>query len=193
MADKRALVILAEGAEEMEVTITVDVLRRAGVEVVLAGLEGEAPVVCSRRMRLVPDMALESALARAASDGRPFDVVILPGGMEGTQRLASSPRVAALLGEREAAGQLVGAICAAPMALQVHGVFAGRRMTSHSAVQETVAGHGRFLALPVVEDGNLITSRGPGTAFAFALALAARLVGPETAAALRAPMMLDDA
>jgi protein DJ-1 len=182
-AAKRALVILATGAEEMEVTITVDVLRRGGIEVVLAGLDGDEPVTCSRRVRLVPDIALAQAQG-------PFDVVVLPGGLEGTERLAASTQVGELLRSREASGELVAAICAAPLALQKHGVFGGRAMTCHPGVEAIVKLHGVASPGTVVDDGNLVTSRGPGTAFEFALALVARLVGPERAAAVRAPMML---
>lgn len=184
MEKRRALVVLAEGAEEMEATIVVDVLRRAGVEVVLASLGADAaPVVCSRGVRLVPDATLKDA-------GGPFDALVLPGGAEGARRLGGSAAVGALLRERERTGGLVGAICAAPRALQDHGVFAGRRMTCHPSVRDVVSAHGTHVDAPVVEDGNLVTSQGPGTAFAFALALVARLAGPAKAAEVRGPLAL---
>jgi protein DJ-1 len=185
MSDRspRALVVLAEGAEEMEVTITVDVLRRAEIEVVLGGLDGDAAVTCSRKVRIVPDAPLDAA-------GGEFDVVILPGGVEGTRRLAESASVGKLLREREQGGQLVAAICAAPMALARHGVFAGRRMTSHPSVTEIVAAHGKASEETVVDDGSLVTSRGPGTAFAFALHLVARLCGEAKAREVREGMLL---
>ena len=178
----RALVVLAEGAEEMEAIITVDVLRRAGVEVVLAGLDGAGPVTCSRKVRVVPD----GALAGCSGD---FDVLVLPGGAEGARRLAESPEVGRLLREREQRGALVAAICAAPMALARHGVFAGRRTTSHPSVKEIVAAHGTLVEEPVVDDGNLVTSRGPGTAFLFALHLVERLCGAEKAREVKEPMV----
>jgi protein DJ-1 len=185
MSDRspRALVVLAEGAEEMEATITVDVLRRAGVEVVLAGLDGPDAVRCSRKVRIVPDAALSAA-------GDDFDVLVLPGGADGARRLAESPEVGRLLREREQRGALVAAICAAPMALARHGAFAGRRMTSHPSVTEIVAAHGQASEETVVDDGSLVTSRGPGTAFAFALHLVARLCGEAKAREVREPMML---
>lgn len=179
----RGLVLLAEGAEEMETTITVDVLRRGEVEVVLAGLEGADPVTCSRGVRLVPDRALSEV------EGE-FDVIALPGGAGGAERLAEAAAVGRLLRAQEAAGRTIAAICAAPIALVAHGVCAGRRLTSHPSVRERVASHGIYVEDPVVEDGPLVTSRGPGTAFAFALALVRRLSGSERAAAVRQPMML---
>lgn len=178
----RVLVLLAPGAEEMEVTITVDVLRRAGVDVVVAGLEGPEPVVCSRQLRIVPDVALAEATGT-------FDLVVLPGGAEGARRLAASEAVGRLLREREAEGSLVGAICAAPIALEKHGVFAGRRMTCHPVVRDLVFRHGQGVSEPVVEDGNLVTSPGPGATFEFALALVRRLCGDDKAREIRAPMM----
>lgn len=164
-------------------TITVDVLRRGDIEVVLAGLEGPDPVTCSRGVRLVPDRAL------ADVEGE-FDVVALPGGAGGARRLAEAPAVGRLLRAHEAAGRTIAAICAAPIALAAHGVCAGRRFTSHPSVRDQVASHGVYVEEPVVEDGPLVTSRGPGTAFAFALALVARLRGSESAEAVRRPMML---
>ncbi|CAN96376.1 hypothetical protein sce6209 [Sorangium cellulosum So ce56] len=185
MKTPRALVILAEGAEEMETTIIVDVLRRAEVEVVLAGLDGPGPVRCSRGVRLVPDADLSAVTGD-------FDVVVLPGGKGGADRLASSPAVGERLHAQAQAGRVVAAICAAPIALAAHGLFQGRRMACHPSVNDVVSAHGELLASPVVEDGLLVTSQGPGTAMAFALALVARLRGEEIAAKVRAPMMLTD-
>lgn len=179
----RALVILAEGAEEMEATITVDVLRRAEVEVVLAGLDGLDPVRCSRGLRIVPDTSL------AGVSGE-FDVVVLPGGKGGADRLAGSAAVGELLQTQVAEGRTVAAICAAPIALAAHGVFKGSEMTCHPSVKDVVGAHGRLIEGAVVHDGQLVTSQGPGTAFAFALALVERLVGPEAAQKVRGPMML---
>jgi DJ-1 family protein len=184
MKTARALVILAEGAEEMEATIVIDVLRRAEVEVVVAGLDGGEPVRCSRGVRIVPDAPL------AAVDAGAFDVIVLPGGKGGADRLAGSPAVGERLRAQAAASRLVAAICAAPITLAAHGVFKGKRMACHPSVDDVVAAHGELIASPVVEDGQLVTSQGPGTAFAFALALVTRLCGAEVEAQVRAPMML---
>ena len=183
MTTPRVLVLLAEGAEEMEATITVDLLRRAGIEVVVAGLDGPGPVVCSRKVKIVPDVALADAKG-------PFDVVERPGGAEGARRLAASADVGRLLRERERAGETVAAICAAPTAFAAHRVFAGRAMTCYPSVEGAVAGHGRLEAVRVVEDGSLVTSQGPGTSFEFALALIRKLLGEEAAAKVRAPLVM---
>jgi protein DJ-1 len=183
MAEPRVLVILAAGAEEMEVAIVVDVLRRAKVEVVLAGLDGVESVQCSRQLMIKPDLALADATGV-------FDALVLPGGAPGAKRLATSAAVGQLLKEFETTGRLVGAICAAPTALQAHRVFTGRRLTSYPSFHAELAAHGKVEDARVVQDGNLITSQGPGTAFEFALAIVARLQGEERAAQVEGPLLL---
>ncbi len=184
-AKKRVLVILAGGAEEMEAVIPIDVLRRAGVHVDVAGLDGPGVVTCSREVRIAPDLALD-----AATGG--YDAVVLPGGAAGAQKLAESERVGALLERAEREGKVVGAICAAPFALAQHGVFAGKRMTCHPSVHAIVSAHASLALGKVVEDGMLITSPGPGAAFDFALALVEKLVGAEVASEVASGMLLED-
>lgn len=135
---KRALVVLAEGAEEMEVVITTDVLRRAGVQVTLAGLDSSQPVKCSRGVVIVPD----TSLAKAVEEG-PHDVVVLPGGGGGAKRLSSSEKVKELLREAEAEQRVVAAVCAGPTALVAHGVAVGKEITSHPSVKQ-VSGASAF-------------------------------------------------
>lgn len=185
--DKSALVILAEGAEEMEVTIVVDVLRRAGVQVTLAGLAGDGAVTCSRNLRLLPDCALSSVVERV--NRREFDVLVLPGGLGGSERLAASALVGQLLRTQAEAGATVAAICAAPIALAAHGLARGERITSHPSVRGRLAADYDVVDEVVVESGQWVTSRGPGTAFDFALALVARLGGSALADQVRAPMV----
>ncbi len=186
MADgkKRALVVLAEGAEEMEVVVVVDVLRRAGVEVDLAGLDGPGVVTCSRSVRLAPDVALEHCVG-------PYDAMILPGGAEGATRLGGSERLGHMLRSAEARGEVVGAICAAPLALAKHGVFAGRTMTCHPSVQDLVSTHANLVGRKVVVDGALITAPGPAMAFDFAIALVERVVGMPKANEVARQLLLE--
>lgn len=165
-------------------TILVDVLRRAGVEVVLAGIDGEGPVRCSRRVVLMPDRAL------AGCAGEAFDAVLLPGGAEGARRLAESELVGRIVRAQAAAGRLVGAICAAPAAFAAFGVGVGVAMTCHPSVRDAVAAHAHHRDARVVSDGVFLTSQGPGTAFEFALAVVARLLPDLDIAALAGPMLL---
>jgi 4-methyl-5(b-hydroxyethyl)-thiazole monophosphate biosynthesis len=160
----RVLIPLADGVEEMEAVIIADVLRRAGWQVVLAGIAGPDPVVGSRGVRLIPDAAFgDENLAT-------FDMLVLPGGGPGTQTLCRTEEVLDAVRDFTAAGKTVGAICAAPLVLHAAGVIAGRTVTCFPGVGPQLKG-ARVLADRVVIDGQLVTSQGPGTAMAFALAL----------------------
>ena len=104
--------------------------------------------------------------------------------------MAASAVVQALLKEQAGAGRLVAAICAAPLALMAAGVGKGSRLTSHPAVEGQIAAHGRYSAERVVVDGKLVTSRGPGTTFEFALKLVELIEGPARAAEVAGPLLL---
>ncbi|CAG9794579.1 unnamed protein product [Diatraea saccharalis] len=184
---KTALVILAQGAEEMETVITVDMLRRGGVSVTLAGLDGDGPVLCSRQITLVPNKSLADALA----ENPQYDAVILPGGLEGSDRLSKSSVVGTVLKEHEKAGKIVAAICAAPTAFVSHGVARGKRVTSYPSTKDKITGDYRYVeGERVVVDGNIVTSRGPGTAYWFGLTLIELLTGKEEAAKVEKGMLI---
>ncbi|KAI8517439.1 Protein deglycase DJ-1zDJ-1 [Branchiostoma belcheri] len=170
-----ALVILAEGAEEMETVISVDVMRRGGIKVTLAGLAGTDPVKCSRDVVICPDTSLDEARKHG-----PYDVVVLPGGLGGAKNLAASAKVKEVLQEQEGKGKLVAAVCAGPTALVKHGIGKDKTVTSHPSVQKVMeeAGH-PYTEARVSRDGHIITSRGPGTCFEFALQIVEALRGKE--------------
>lgn len=165
----KVLVPLAQGCEEIEAVTVIDILRRAGITVVSAGLDNQ-PVRASRGVMLVPDTTLDAVLHDS------FEMIVLPGGQPGTDNLMADKRIIALLQKMAQQGKDVAAICAAPSVLASAGLLDGKRATSYPtclddfpkiAVQTSA----------VVEDGNLITSRGPGTAMDFALTLVERLAG----------------
>lgn len=187
MADLKgsALVILAEGAEEMEAVITTDVLRRGKVKTVVGGLAGADPVTCSRYVVVKPDMSLEDAIKQG-----PYDAVILPGGLGGSNNLAKSAKVKEILQEQEQSGRIIGAICAAPTALHTHGIAKGKTVTSHPSVKDKLDGY-TYSEDRVVRDGNLVTSRGPGTAFEFGIELVRAVRGDDgEAEKLAGPMLI---
>ena len=163
------LVPLAQGCEELEAITVVDLLRRAGIEVTTAGLDEQA-VKASRGTVLVPDTHLDEALKQD------YDMVVLPGGLPGADHLDNDPRIHALLRNMADSGHYTAAICAAPKVLAHAGLLEGRQVTSFPGVLDAVSGID-YSSEAVVEDGNLITSRGPGTAMDFALTLIERLVG----------------
>jgi protein deglycase len=166
---KRVLVPLAEGFEELEAVTIIDILRRAGIEVVVAAL-GPSPVTGSHGIRLAADTPL-AALAE-----QDFDMVALPGGMPGADHLKKDPRVAGIVRRLHAKGRPVAAICAAPMVLAAAGLLDGRRATSFPGFLAD-AGKTTVVEDAVVVDRGVITSRGPGTAIEFALTLVEQLAG----------------
>lgn len=187
MTAKTALIILAEGAEEMETVIPVDVLRRAGIEVTIAGLLDKNAVECSRKVSIVPDKALFEV-----ADNK-FDVVILPGGLKGANSLAESDEVGAVLRAHYESGRYIAAICAAPIALKSHGIAPGILLTSHPSVKSKLLEGGyKYSEDRVVTTNRIVSSRGPGTALEFALKLVEVLVGTEKVKDVAAPMIVKE-
>lgn len=169
---KRVLCLLAPGFEEIETITPIDLLRRAGAEVVIASVIGEKLVTGRCQMVVQTDASLGEVM------GQDFDLLLIPGG-PGVKALRADGRPAQLARDFVAAGKPVAAICAAPAVLGDAGLLAGKRFTAHFSVHpelpQALAGE------RVVEDGLLITSRGAGTAVDFGLALVRRLFG-DTAA-----------
>lgn len=169
---KRVLCLLGPGFEEIETLTPVDLLRRAGIEVVMASVTGE-PWVTGRCHITV---RADATLAEVA--GHDFDLLFIPGG-PGVKGLRADGRPAQLARQFVAAGKPVAAICAAPTVLADAGLLEGRRFTAHFSVHAELP---RALALErVVVDGSLITSRGAGTALDFGLALVRQLAGEDAA------------
>lgn len=169
----RVLVPLAEGCEELETVTITDLLVRAGVTVVSAGLK-EGPVRCSRGTVIIPETTLDQALESE------YDMVILPGGLPGADHLDNDPRVRELLVRMANSGKFIAAICAAPKVLASAGLLDGKKATSYpgSIDPGNVPGL-TYVDQAVVVDKKLITSRGPGTAMDFALELIEQLTGKE--------------
>ena len=163
------LVLFAEGSEELEAITIVNILRRASITVTLAGLHAGA-LQGSRGVTILPDSTLDQALAHS------YDMVVLPGGQPGTNNLKADARVLQLVQKMEQQGKYVAAICAAPSVLAAAGLLDDKRATSFpgalNAFPQVQQQHAA-----VVEDGKLITSRGPGTAMDFALTLVELLTG----------------
>ena len=167
----RVLVPIAEGCEELEAVTIIDLLRRAGVEVVTAGLVA-GPVRASRGVVLLPDTTLDAVVAND------FDMVVLPGGLPGADHLDADPRVHRLLRRMAEAGRYTAAICAAPKVLASAGLLDNRRATAYPGVLDHMQlPRTQILRDAVVSDGRVVTSRGPGTAMDFALELIERLLG----------------
>lgn len=165
----KALVPLAQGCEELEAVTIIDILRRAGIDVVSAGLDAQ-PVCASRGTVLIPDVTLDAAL------DHDYDMVVLPGGLPGTTHLRNDARILDFVKRMARQGKYVAAICAAPSVLAAAGLLDGKRATCYPTCLDEFS-RVNLQTAAVVEDGKLITSRGPGTAMDFALLLVERLMG----------------
>ncbi|HPA73642.1 MAG TPA: DJ-1/PfpI family protein [Spirochaetota bacterium] len=173
----KILVPLAEGFEEIEAITIIDVLRRADIGVVTAFLD-KNPVTGSHGIPITADRKISDV--RAAD----FGAMVLPGGMPGSEHLKNSAAVIGLLGEIQAAGGLVGAICAAPMVLGHAGLLAGKKATCFPGMDTELKGAVHVDA-PVVVDGRIVTGKGPACAIPFALEIVGILGGGNLKDALR--------
>lgn len=178
------LMPLAEGFEEIEALAIVDILRRAEIGIVLAGLL-PGPIVGAHNINIIPDTTIDAVTAAS------FDMIVLPGGQPGTDNLNADRRIHALLAEFAAKEKLIGAICAAPIVLAAAGLLSGKKATCYPSYREQLNG-GIFEDTPVVSDGTLITSQGPGTAIDFGLAIASRLAGRHTSDGISKAVLLQD-
>ncbi|MBY0578592.1 MAG: DJ-1/PfpI family protein [Burkholderiales bacterium] len=175
----KVLVPLAQDCEEIEAVTVIDLLRRAGITTVSAGLDAK-PVKASRGVMLMPDADLDSALESE------YDMVVLPGGA-GTKHLGNDARILSLVKSMAAGGRYVAAICAAPIVLAKAGILENRKATAFPGTLETMGFENAGVA--VLRDGNIITSRGPGTAMDFALELIEILAGIEKRQEVEAGLM----
>ncbi len=167
----KVLVPIAEGVEELEAVTIIDLLRRAEIDVVVASLK-QGPVKASRGVVLLADMDLEQALEQE------YDMVVLPGGAVGSDNLNNDERISELLKVMADSERFTAAICAAPKVLAGAGVLKGHTITAFPGVMAEVSDRPfTDSGAAVVKDRNIITSRGPGTAMDFALALIAELAG----------------
>ncbi|CAO3593915.1 unnamed protein product [Absidia cylindrospora] len=183
-----AIVFIANGTEEMEFTIVVDVLRRANVKVQVVGVElghvGYAE--CSRGVKIVPDSALE---ALSLNDWSDYDAAVIPGGLKGAQTLRDNTMVKQILSSLYDQKKYVAFICAGTIAAKAANIGKGRTATSYPAFKDELSNYYDYSEDRVVVDGNLVTSRGPGTAFLFALTLVSNLVGKEVSSKLEKEML----
>lgn len=163
------LIPIANGTEEMEAVIIADMLRRAGVEVTIAG-DGDM-ITCSRGIRIVPDVALYDL-----ADDDEFDLIVLPGGTNGVHAFIQNQVLRHILALHRSHRRPVAALCAAPLVLHEFGLLrAKNKITSHPSVEQDLVDY-NYTKERVVEDNGILTSRGAGTAFEFTLEIIRRFV-----------------
>ena len=164
---------LAQGCEELEAITITDLLVRAGIEVTTAGLDNE-PVTASRGTTIIPDTSIDTVLDQT------FDLIVLPGGLPGADHLRDDENIQTLLKNHAEKGKYIGAICAEPKAVAAAGLLEGRTATAYPGVLESLGNAQINVQASAIEiDGNIVTSRGPGTAMDFALTLIELLEGPQ--------------
>ncbi|MFC1666448.1 DJ-1 family glyoxalase III [Candidatus Omnitrophota bacterium] len=169
---KRAIVVIAEGFEEIEAITLIDILRRAEIDVVVAGLDN-VKICGAHGVNITTDKKLDDA-------GNDFDACIFPGGMPGATNLADSEKVKALIKKINSDGKVIAAICASPaIVLAPTGILKNKYATCYPGMHENFGKDVKFKEDAVVVDANIITSRGPGTALSFSLAIVEKLLGTE--------------
>ena len=165
------LVPLAQGCEELEAITITDLLVRAGITVTTCGLD-ENPVKASRGITIIPDTCIDKVLNES------FDLIVLPGGLPGADHLRDNQSLQTLIKKQASENKYLAAICAAPKALAEAGVLQGKKATGFPGVLDGLLDNSITITRNTVEiDGNIITSRGPGTAMDFALTLIELLKG----------------
>ena len=175
----KVAVILANGFEEIEALTVVDVLRRANISCDMVGFEEQ--VTGSHGIQVKANRVFDGDL----SD---YDLVVLPGGMPGSAHLRDNPALISEIQAFDQAGKKIAAICAAPMVLGKHGILKGHRATCYPGFEHELEGAEHVNDL-VVEDGHIITAKGPRAAVDFAFAIASRFVDATTIARVKSDML----
>ena len=180
---KTVLIVLADGFEEIEAITPIDVLRRAGLEVIVAGV-GKREITGAHEITVETDLMIEQY------QGNP-DAIVLPGGMPGAENLQKSEAVKDMLQKMKRSGKLIAAICASPaVVLAPNGILDGKKATCFPGYENELGPKIKFSSDRVVVDGLVVTSRGPGTAMEFSLELVSQLVSPEKAEQLAQKMVV---
>ncbi|KAH9722937.1 protein DJ-1 [Citrus sinensis] len=177
------LVPIANGSEEMEAVMIIDILRRAKANVVVASVEDKLEILASRQIKLVADVLIDEAAKLS------YDLIVLPGGLGGAQAFAKSDKLVNMLKKQKESNRPYGAICASPaLVLEPHGLLKGKKATAFPVMCNKLSDQSE-IENRVVVDGNLITSRGPGTSMEFALAIVEKFFGRNKALELAKIML----
>ena len=178
-------IFMADGCEEIEGLTVVDLVRRAGIEIEMISVSGEKNVTGSHKI------AFQTDVSKADADFASYDGIVLPGGMPGTTHLMEDDTVNRVIKEFATSGKLVAAICAAPSVLGNAGLLGGKKATCYPGVEGKLTG-ADFVTDPVAKDGNIITSRGLGTAIEFAAEIVAYLLDESAAKSLKESVVYRD-
>ena len=177
----KVYVFLADGFETVEALAPVDVMRRAGLDVVTVSIMGRKEVLSAQNVTVAADELYENV---AFGDA---DALVLPGGSVGTDNLSAHELLRALLVDACSRGLLVAAICAAPMVFGRIGILAGKRATCYPGCESDLFG-AQYTAKAVEQDGNIMTACGPGASFDFGFAIVEHFCGADVVETLRSQM-----
>ncbi|MBL7155825.1 MAG: DJ-1/PfpI family protein [Candidatus Omnitrophica bacterium] len=180
---KKVLIILAEGFEEIEAMAPIDILRRADIDVTVAGLSG-LEVTGGHGIKVLADKKLDNV-------NEEFDGLVLPGGSLGAENLAKSEKVKNLIKNMNEKRKVIAAICASPAVVLVPtGILYGKKATCYPGMEKEFLDNIKFTDESVVVDGNIVTSKGPATAVLFGVKIAEILSGKEKVKTVKSRMLL---
>ncbi|TBR37560.1 DJ-1/PfpI family protein [Marinomonas agarivorans] len=198
----RVLVAIANGSEDIEAVTIIDILRRGGVEVVVASVHDDVLITAANGTKISADITLtqlktfhfadgsQFGFAEEFADSNIFDAIALPGGVPGAEKLRDSEPLIELLEQHDIYDSIIAAICAAPaVVLGTHGFVADKQATCYPGFEEGLIGAQYVADQPVVMDGNILTSQGPATAMVFALSLLANLTGYDETQSIAAGLL----
>lgn len=181
----KAIVFLANGFEEIEALTCVDILKRTGIDVDMCSINDDYMVLGSHNIPVKSDITIDEI------DDKEYNCIILPGGMPGASNLRDSEKVIKIIRKFNEEGKFIAAICAAPIVLDKAGIINGKRITSYPGFEDELKGCNYVSNELVVQDGNIITSRGPATAPYFALKIAENLAGEKSSKEVKQGMLLE--
>lgn len=176
---------LADGFEPVEALAPVDVMRRAGINVVTVSIMGRTTVEAAHGIKVMADALFEE------TDFSDADGLVLPGGSLGTENLSACEPLRALVASANAEGKIIAAICAAPMVFGRMGILAGRRATCYPGYESELTGS-KYTAAAVEQDENIITACGPAASFEFGFTIVENICGDKAAAVIREQMRFND-
>ncbi len=169
---KRALILLAQGFEEIEAITPLDVFRRGGIDAISASITPDKTVPSARNIKIIADKFIDEIMEEK------FDLIYLPGGLDGTENLSKDARVIELLKKQLEEKRIVAAICAAPTILDKHGLSKNKKLTCYPSCKDWIK-KSIVIDENIVYDDYIYTSQGPGTAFEFSLFLLGVLIGED--------------
>jgi 4-methyl-5(b-hydroxyethyl)-thiazole monophosphate biosynthesis len=182
--NKRIAVHLADGFEEIEAISIIDVLRRAGLEVVTVSISDKTEVNGAHQIKVLADVVFDNV------NYNDIDMIVLPGGMPGASNLNAHQGLKSQILKFNEANKPLAAICAAPLVFGNLGILKSKEAACYPGFEEYLKG-ANVLFQPVIESGNITTGRGPGVAIQFALKLVSKLVSPEKAESLAKQMLVE--